>query len=555
MCDGNNLYIGYMSGLPINTFGQANEYRKQYMAYLALQAQNDALNLRANQIYKQTGQPSRPPDMRTLTEKMGDYEEVKVQLLAELKDITDGQNALEAVSELTPDEIAFAMQMIGLIKSELKPRYARGVPALALVAYIKALLTKELATNGVSFTAQEATSQAILKALETGRMMGAPAPAFAPSISAMPTYSPPPVPSSATMPVDFLSPPAVVTRDTSAVTVPDTYDPPAPITRKRPALTDFSRLLQEKSKEMGFDPDVVEQRGQELEKERLAASRGAVPASQKQNFKDVSEFQSASWEKIRKWYADWSGDIPEMVGPAMESGELSMTGPTKGQLKYRPKFGVPLAKDYLMPAFEIYLRRVESMKAPATSGTGIYRRHTVKGGAIHGYGLGKKVAIDMTQGVQPVVPTYAPFGRYIINPNKLSRGILDLKSLRGGALAKYPQKELSANLTKIMKRILENRMPDEYDFKEMDLEDQHFLHALAKDAKINERLNIPTPERTKDDEMLNRFEILKGMLMAGNDGSEVIKEFKTLLVKLSNDGRLKKADAREILLDLAAMGH
>ena len=106
-----------------------------------------------------------------------------------------------------------------------------------------------------------------------------------------------------------------------------------------------------------------------------------------------------------------------------------------------------------------------------------------------------------------------------------------------------------------MKRILENRMPDEYDFKEMDLEDQHFLHALAKDAKINERLNIPTPERTKDDEMLNRFEILKGMLMAGNDGSEVIKEFKTLLVKLSNDGRLKKADAREILLDLAAMGH
>jgi hypothetical protein len=70
-----------------------------------------------------------------------------------------------------------------------------------------------------------------------------------------------------------------------------------------------------------------------------------------------------------------------------------------------------------------------------------------------------------------------------------------------------------------------------------------------------DRLRLPTPKRTKDDEEEHRFEILKGMVIAGNDNKEMIKEFKTLLVKFSNEGRIKKTEAREILLDLASMGH
>jgi len=48
---------------------------------------------------------------------------------------------------------------------------------------------------------------------------------------------------------------------------------------------------------------------------------------------------------------------------------------------------------------------------------------------------------------------------------------------------------------------------------------------------------------------------LKGQVMAGNDSKELIKEFKTMLLKFSNDGRIKKAEAREILLDLTALGY
>jgi len=157
------------SGLPINTFAQAKEYRDRYLATLALTVQNDMLNLNANQVFKQTGQPSRPPDTRTTTEKLADLEGMKVSLRVGLLGITDGTQANETIDQLTPDEVVFASQKLPAITMDLKPRFARGVPSTALVNYIRALRQKELQTNGVSFTAQEATAQQILNAIQAGR--------------------------------------------------------------------------------------------------------------------------------------------------------------------------------------------------------------------------------------------------------------------------------------------------------------------------------------------------------------------------------------------------
>jgi hypothetical protein len=88
----------------------------------------------------------------------------------------------------------------------------------------------------------------------------------------------------------------------------------------------------------------------------------------------------------------------------------------------------------------------------------------------------------------------------------------------------------------------------------LDIGDQELLFNLAKDARINDRLNIPTPTMSRDEQTLNRFEILKGQIIAGNDGTEVVKEFKTLLVKLSDEVSIKKSEARDILMMLASMG-
>lgn len=583
-----------MSGLPVNTKSQANEYRKQYMAYLALQAQNDAFNLMANQVYKQTGQPSRPMDTRTTTEKLADIEELKVKLLNEFLSITDGQNALDAITQLTTDEIIFASQKINMIVSDLRTKFARGVPALALVSYIRALRTKELATNGVSFEAQEATAQAILNAIQAGRAVGAPIPVFAPPVAppAPPAPPNPPARPPARPPVAPIAPPAApiapmpprpgmsfmeeLQQRLAQRTQTQPVEPPefsfSSGQRQRTPGTDqtveimpegrisFTDAIRLRSEQMGILPSEIERRGQELEQEQIAARRGNVPTIGPMMINTKEEFLALPWLSLRKWFDDWSILIPNMRTAAEENDLVAKRGKDAGRLRYTPPGGVQTARAALIPAFEVYLREKDNI-TPST-GTGMTRRALAPasrfptGRAILGYGLGKKkVAVDMTKGIQHTMPTYIPFGKFIINPNKLSRGILEVKTLNGGKINKYPTKELSSNLTKVMRRILDDRMPDEYDFNEMDLEDQNFLYDLTKDAKINERLNIPTPKLSKEGEEMNKFEILKGQIQAGNDNREMVKEFKTMLLKLSNEGRVKKADAREILMDLTALGY
>jgi len=599
-----------MSGLPINTPQQAIEFRKQYMYYLALQAQNDAYNMQANRVYKETGQPMRPPDSRTTTEKLADAEEVRVSLLKMMRELTDGTEALEAVSNMTPAEIEFTYQMFNQIKSELKPRFSQGVPSVAFVSYIRALMAKELATSGVSFPAQEATAQSLLAALAAGRAAGAPIAPFAPP-TASPTgpTAPPAGPTSpgsstpAYIPPTFLAPPfPLVPLGPGG---PSSYSPPPSGIIGSPSGA-FSPI-----DPAGYSTPPAAPIALPVDPGAMLPIGGA---SRIDVLDSVDAFNKASWKTTREWYDRIRGNIPVdvQIEFARQTKLINLKQADANYLKLKMEpskikkdngdtLSQAEAKDLLRGIFETSLANdwdpeVVALRSgapvavsaplkpadpttakadPTAKGSGF--RHTMYPGMrqqlqyqpvyhgavrapIQGWGLGRKqakppaVAVDMTKGVQRVTPTFVPFGKYIIDPAKLSRGQLELRTLSGGKVSKYPYRELSQPLSKLLKHILEDRLPDEYDIRVLDIDDQELLFNLAKDARINDRLNIPTPTMSRDEQTLNRFEILKGQIIAGNDGTEVVKEFKSLLVKLSDEGSIKKSEARDILMMLASMG-
>lgn len=500
------------SGLPINTFADASEYRKRYMASLALTAQNDAYNLQANQVFRQTGQPSRPPDTRTTTEKLADIEAMKVSLRRGLMSITDGTQANETVENLTADEVIFTSQQLPAIISDLKPRFANGVPAQALLAYIRALRRKFLATSGVSFEGQEATSQQILNAIQAGvASLNAPSGPFGISPS-IPVPQPSPVPQEA-----------------------PSEAPPSDI------LQDFRQQFQEMAAQFG-PSNIIEW-------------NNYPTAGQFAPFPDSQVFQV---EFLKMWAASQSPQIQANFKPTWVS--LKTLKPLKRALepgvlaKLPSRRRTPTATDRTDVEEEEVSGLGFRMRGPPS-------RYPV-GRTIFGYGLSlpkkvsKPIKVDMSRGLAyESAPSYVAFGKYVINPNKIASGVFDMKTMKGGLVVKYPTKMLSAKLSKMINRIIGGRMPDEEEFNEMDLNDQNFLFNLANDAKIMDRLKLPTPKRTKEGEETNRFEILKGQIISGNDNKELIKEFKQMLLKLSDEGRIKKAEAREILLDLVALGH
>lgn len=696
------------SGLPINTFKQADEFRNRYLATLALEVQNQNYNLSANQVFRKTGQVSSLPDTRSTTEKLADIERLKVDLRNGFMSITDGTQANEVIEQLTPDEIAFASQQLPAIVADVKPRFAKGIPAQALIAYIRALRRKFLQTNGVSFSAQESTAQQILNALQNGQgIMGANPGPF-PPVGQQPIQLPaqPAVPGRVAPPpglnfprgpppANILQPPALTEEQEQQEAYQKAME-----TRKQKLTADaekwiksgtepfntLSKKLQEEinrinaktGKKGGADAFLLGQFRQDDKMRQGAFQFGPASIEEWNNFPVEDGFDPyPTTEAIAvtylKWWANQQAQVVKDAFDADWSKKSRLNGLKKalypgvvvkldltqqGQLPADPfnetktdvesqlisgvrtditPVGVAEVFTQGIPSAQIFYERIgqkgQSAKQMRTDaerflkennlenklvevdrygrpltgatisvndidftgrsndpnkldiqstnllsliasirGKGI--KSTMKslvsranepksrfpvGRKILGYGLSKpktksKPKIDESKGLD-LRPTYIRFGKYILNSNKLGSGLFDLRTINGSSIKKYPAKQLSLKLTKMLNRIVGGTIPDLYDIQDLDNEEQHFMFSLANDANINDRLKIPTPNRSKEDAEDNRFEILKGEIIAGNDNKEMVKEFKSLLLKFSNSGKINKNEAREILLDLVALGY
>jgi hypothetical protein len=62
------------------------------------------------------------------------------------------------------------------------------------------------------------------------------------------------------------------------------------------------------------------------------------------------------------------------------------------------------------------------------------------------------------------------------------------------------------------------------------------------------------PKRGETDELINKYNVMKGQILAGNDNKKMVQEFKESILRLSELKLMPKSQVREILMDLTAMG-
>ena len=167
----------------------------------------------------------------------------------------------------------------------------------------------------------------------------------------------------------------------------------------------------------------------------------------------------------------------------------------------------------------------------------------------------KKDNIDFNNAIEPVKP-YIPFGKYMLHRQKLNENILMLKYPKGGSISELPTTRISESLTKALTKFVETQLPPSYDMiSDLSLDDKDLLHRIAKQSQLLSKLNAPNPNLDKEEQENLRFEILKGEINAGNNATDVVKEFKLLLLKFIHKNKLPRRQAQEILVDLISMGY
>lgn len=159
--------------------------------------------------------------------------------------------------------------------------------------------------------------------------------------------------------------------------------------------------------------------------------------------------------------------------------------------------------------------------------------------------------------VAPIVKPkmYHPFGSVAINKHRLLDNVLMLKRPCGSGINSIPTQRIGNGLVKVLRNMTEGKNPEYEDINALKEEDRDLLHTIMKHSHQLDKFAVPKPQtKSKDEAEMDRFNILKGEMIAGNDNRHLVREFKVLLMKMLHRGVVPRRQANEILIDITAMG-
>jgi hypothetical protein len=544
------------------------KYRQQYINNLRLQDSNNQLNLNANMIYFKTGQtPSPLPDPRTTTEKEADHERLKVEVRSKLKDIMDGANANNSVMSLSGSQLVFVANHIEEILKDLKPKYALGVPSPIFLNYIKALMEKESKTNSVDLGLQQSTGENILLSnqqitqeiidkedIDKLLLLIDNTPFNTEDIKSQINEIKEILPDKDEIQEAYeLNRPSkgdisfgqeLLNRGFQHM--PTKYIWNTLLRRMQTAKNahDMNAFKQEISKAF----QLLKQGNEAFEDATQAknALRGFRSVSEEDAPAGGSHKKSSPAKRNRK-------TLDTMTRPELlDTLEAKMNDKGQGKVNGLTIHEIRSLKQSNDGYLSVPKLRDEIKKLASTK-----EENITHGERMHGHGLVRKRVnpkVDQHNGIH-ATESYVPFGKYIIHRHKLSSCILMIRHKRGGAITTIPTTKITTNLAHIFRDIVNHKRPTYEQIGNLTKEEHFLLHNILTKSSLNDQLQVPSPSKTQDEQENDRFNILKGEISAGNDNTQMIKEFKNLLLKFMHEGKIPRRQGQEILLDLTSLGY
>ncbi len=159
--------------------------------------------------------------------------------------------------------------------------------------------------------------------------------------------------------------------------------------------------------------------------------------------------------------------------------------------------------------------------------------------------VGRGLAVKQT-------PSYREYGKYAIHiPQLEQQDILNVKYKSLGQIPKFKPIPVSDVFRDFILDLLENGKPNARVYTQIAPEERKFFEEMSIGAGVWNGLGLKRTTTSTDEEENKRFEILRGEYMAGNNNPKVISELRKLVVKMMNDGRIRKNQGVELLMELS----
>ena len=146
---------------------------------------------------------------------------------------------------------------------------------------------------------------------------------------------------------------------------------------------------------------------------------------------------------------------------------------------------------------------------------------------------------------------YIAFGKYAINMRQLKKSVLQIVYKSLAPNPSFPSKKISSELQQYLFELLTNKKSLPALYKHVPEDEKKMFEKLAIFAGVFDKLNLPRMNSLEDEKKeMDRFKLLHGEFIAGNDNVGIARELRNLILKFLAENRISKAKAYEYLLEL-----
>jgi hypothetical protein len=150
-------------------------------------------------------------------------------------------------------------------------------------------------------------------------------------------------------------------------------------------------------------------------------------------------------------------------------------------------------------------------------------------------------------------PTYRQFGKFVIHMPQLHANRANFKYKSLGAIPSIKPVEIGQDYKDFLVDIMRSGVMNEKDYKRLgDKEKKHF-EKVVLGSGLAGYFKIEKTNDEGDKKDLERFEVLRGEYLAGNNAPSLIKELRSHVIKFMDEGRIKRKEGMGLLFELSAI--
>jgi hypothetical protein len=149
-------------------------------------------------------------------------------------------------------------------------------------------------------------------------------------------------------------------------------------------------------------------------------------------------------------------------------------------------------------------------------------------------------------------PQYRKFGKYIINYKQLvNNDILTLKYANFCSIAGIKNTPVSDVFKDFLIDLLDSGKPNIRMYSQVPVEERKFFEKISIGAGVMDLLKIKKTVTDKDKEDLDRFNLIRGEYLAGNNSQTLIKELRRFTIQFMNDKKIGRGEGMNLLMELS----